>query len=96
MIRYTAKGPHKKGCALCGVEIIPGDSMVRWMYVSPEGPSDSNIVRAHETCEVIYAREEIETFRWGEAWIDGYGDAMTHLVEEAALALSESRKDGAA
>ncbi len=33
MKAYTAKGPHKSPCDLCGVPVLPGDHMLTWAYL---------------------------------------------------------------
>lgn len=101
MKRYTAKGPHKRPCDLCGTTVIPGDKMVTWCYVGEDGPSSSNIIRVHETCHAIYEREGIEEFRFGRAFHEdrGYGlggvpinPIKTALYDEAMERLRDLRE----
>ena len=84
---YTAKGPHKRPCDLCGAVVIPGDRMDSWMWVADE-PCNSNIIRAHSTCVEIMHRVGIE--EWGPLGAAFEDDS--ELVAEAAGALAEARK----
>jgi hypothetical protein len=68
MRTYTAKGPHKRPCDLCGESILIGDSVVSWPFVSEDGPSGSDIMRVHKTCYAIADAACIEEFTKGHAF----------------------------
>lgn len=78
---YLARGPHKRTCDLCDQPILPGDQVVTWAWVAEE-IQDSNIMRVHETCHLIYERESMEDFTRGQAFEDSplEQEAMVNLV----------------
>lgn len=97
MRTYIAKGPHKRGCDLCGDAILPGDLVATWCWVNEDGPGEpggfGNVMRVHETCEEINEACGFHE-RWNlgsafEEW-DDEGE-VPHLVPKAKAALAAAR-----
>lgn len=87
---YTARGPHKRPCDLCGTPILPGDLVEAWCWMGSEiGHGD--IIRVHASCNDLKEEYQLEEWVLGEAF-DKVGYEGHPSEQETALKALEAAR----